>query len=1277
MPRFGLRAVDMAAPMVLPTPRFPHSEPAVSAQTARTSTCCASIRGAPARRFSSTPNSVTQGEPIVNHLRSFLEAAVVKPPSKTEVSQFTLGMQSKDGVAKRLEWKALEAEIARAEAVTAQTKSALSPKARQRYLLDLRRSISRAMYDLLKDERCEDEDMRSYVTDILVWSNPQNARKSLAKEAVAAYTYKLRSKREQSFSAPVIILATEKAGFQVDQEAIECGKNANSYQLQGDHVHFLEAWREAVTGEAEVLTVVGDSAVCVKDSIEAVLEGSDHHWVSTPILIVMYASSDSAITANLSLVRRLCDVNGINLCVEGPGLAFLAQAARPSDPNECLQYADVLLTNPGSWFGFEECAFTSIHSNHASASNRKQDYDHGPKVKTITSNIQHEDQKLSNAVASVTKLWTVISQIGVPRIRVKVDAVTHIAEALIYHVRDCQSLETSYEGVGCVVRLSYKPSTCERGFSKIEEAEVLSAINRSLYRFVTSEAQTIQVFLVVIGNISMLQFSPLRLLNAGTFWVPEDDQIRKFSTALQQRAEFYHSCRTGAMVLRERISLCSNVELVEQDNVTEDVLQWYGAFRIVPDEWQGKWVDSSSGRHIVTTLTKMLVSELSDSFSSIVRRSPSLKQLLESCALEGNDVSRMVSGSDYGQQKSMNPFHYIFRGGSSAGKKSMDQSVMDLPFSFYIHYDDISFNAPFISVEPKGTFPGNRAYRHACTAAEIIVAVLEVVLNKYRSKGTVESPNHTLVKYSADDGKALTLSSRSPRRDIYQQEDSQAPRTNESSLEDSEVTSTELDANETDGFVSASNTLHARSPMIPYENCIGQQGREIFPNLNDDTCSTLEHGDKGRDHKQQNNEFEDEEVTNEDVPTTSPRPSSHSASPTQLAKGVHGRIPLLGFLTAENHSSDADSEGSDGEYSEDGDSFLTQEEASTPTDEGSDYQDSDTDSSNHSTEDRSSENESSEGSADEEYSSSEEGEGESDKSSSSGDSESECENTILEEIRDSRTETKVVPEHENGNITRSRWLPSLFSGRRVQLLSPKTVLQAQDGTSERDNTQAGSLTKNARNGKVPSSSRSVHASSSASETGESESIISSESGESSSTESSDVSPSSRHRERDNRGRSKKKSSRPTASRKWGWWQQKPSASSGSDETRSFENHRNDSQEDPDDMSSSYSDDGTNVVTDAFSIPSSGYSSAGAQESNSDSDNESVQGSSASSTSSSIGSQVRRSSRARAPLNTGQSRSSWFPYFGYYASSSRRDAADSKGLGRGERKSRTSNRRRRQ
>ncbi|CAN8069025.1 unnamed protein product [Agarophyton chilense] len=331
-------------------------------------------------------------------------------------------------------------------------------------------------------------------------------------------------------------------------------------------------------------------------------------------------------------------------------------------------------------------------------------------------------------------------------------------------------------------------------------------MNRSLYEFASNDVKEVQVFLVIVENTSVLQFFRLRLLNAETFWGPNDDQIRKFSFALLQKAELYHFCCTGALIFMERVSLCLDIELLEDSEVTEDVLHWYAGFRVVFHEWQDPWINSSSGRHIVTTLTKMLVSELCNSFFTLVMNSPSPQQLLESCSSDIRDASKAISSKNIGRQRISNTFDKFLLGVSGTKKNSLDQTIVYLPFYFYIHYEDATFNASFVSVEPRAKYPINSASGHACGSAEIIVAVLQVVLQRYRKRNNIESINHNFTYRSPERGETVVQPELSKKSEIDQPDHQAAKVIHESTLEESEVTSTDANGIEGDGFVLASST---------------------------------------------------------------------------------------------------------------------------------------------------------------------------------------------------------------------------------------------------------------------------------------------------------------------------------------------------------------------------------------------------------------------------------------------------------------------------------------
>ncbi|PXF45327.1 hypothetical protein BWQ96_04917 [Gracilariopsis chorda] len=132
-------------------------------------------------------------------------------------------MHVKDAVSKRLEWKALLAEAARSDSITANTNSSISPKEQQQFLFDLSASNANSIHDLLKDESCEEEDARTYVIDLLVWSEAQNARKAIFNDVVSPFRRVHKSDVQQSYRFPVAILSTENGAF------------LEPYQVRGDH----------------------------------------------------------------------------------------------------------------------------------------------------------------------------------------------------------------------------------------------------------------------------------------------------------------------------------------------------------------------------------------------------------------------------------------------------------------------------------------------------------------------------------------------------------------------------------------------------------------------------------------------------------------------------------------------------------------------------------------------------------------------------------------------------------------------------------------------------------------------------------------------------------------------------------------------------------------------------------------------------------------------------------------------------------------------------------
>ncbi|PXF47836.1 hypothetical protein BWQ96_02372 [Gracilariopsis chorda] len=190
-----------------------------------------------------------------------------------------------------------------------------SPKTRQQFLFDLSASTANSIHDLPKDESCEGEDARTYVTDLLVCSDAQSARKAIFNDVVSTFRRMHKSDVQQSYRYPVVILATEKAAFFEPYQVRGDHEQTNAQNVYGAQAQFLALWRGAVAHDANVLALAGENSDRVKASLEAVLEADGLQWISTPVSLVLYVSFDSVITANLSSIRRICESQNIKFCV--------------------------------------------------------------------------------------------------------------------------------------------------------------------------------------------------------------------------------------------------------------------------------------------------------------------------------------------------------------------------------------------------------------------------------------------------------------------------------------------------------------------------------------------------------------------------------------------------------------------------------------------------------------------------------------------------------------------------------------------------------------------------------------------------------------------------------------------------------------------------------------------------------------------------------------------------------------------------------------------------
>lgn len=572
------------------------------------------------------------------------------------------------------------------------------------------------------------------VPKLFVWSSPQTARVSVLQEAISLRRLKNKTFRN-GFIRPLVILIAESTDAPRTHKNFESHSEpeCNGRHNNRDRCNFLESWKNACFGVAEVLTILADSSSKARESFEAVVEGVDDDPSTFPLLVSVYASCDSTLTADILGFQKICAEKDIRLSIEGPGLALIAQSHRPSDPDDCAKNADVIIIDPGSWFGIKMCAIISWHNPLPQDDMQNRELESVVKRKGPWY-LKEKDESHGLGAAPVINLWTVLSQIGLDNIREKVDKVTVLAETFVHSLERSPNITIAYDGISCLVRFSYALSREDRILSKEASQKHISSVNNILYANLQEEAEAVGVYRYTSERNALLQFAPAHLLSSGTFWIPDTSEIEEFAQMLQQTALKYETCRGGSSSFQARIARFRDLEMVYSDDQRPDSALSFGGVRVVPRELKKSWKKSSSKAAIISDLTAALAQELSESWTELVSQKVTLQEALQ----------RSIAGN-YSNTGKM---HKTLQELISITKREEDSYEVELPFCIFLN-TDLDEDAPdFLSVEPKTECSATEAMHQAQFAAELIVAAAEIVIQawrmeKHHSPTTVESPKHT------------------------------------------------------------------------------------------------------------------------------------------------------------------------------------------------------------------------------------------------------------------------------------------------------------------------------------------------------------------------------------------------------------------------------------------------------------------------------------------------------------------------------------------------------
>lgn len=496
------------------------------------------------------------------------------------------------------------------------------------------------------------------------------------------------------------------------------GTSAEQPQREDQHP-FISSWASLCQDKAQMYTIVAQSSKQLISTVEAILEptlpnhglhSSIHNGTGarTPVLVVLSVSYDSFVTSNLNVLRKTCDDYSAYLCAEGPGLAMLAQANTPSDPHDCLKHSDLLIIDPASWFGFKDCAVVSYQRNLQSVAV------HFPYLTPPQVSLD----QLYDTVLPTIKLWTIISKIGVQTIRDMVDQVTTLAETFVHLLESSYNLDVKYEGVACVVRVSYMLSRDERLIQRDQCRQIISNVNNAIFTGLEEDPIPVNVLPGENTHGTFFHFSPTRLLARCPTAIPDTQTIREFVLSLQSAADRYETCRVGAPAFAGRASKCINLQMIKKDEVLKDEhVLTFGCFRIVLACMRETWRNSEQQTAEVQRLTSALATELSDG--------PKL------------DYSHYHSG-DFGLDEEV---------------WKLNQPEDELPFAFFVHSEMGERVADFISVEPRAPVSPMEAVRQAQCAAELVVNSVQRVVGRWNEAYPRNNPIDLPISNTSGNGR--------------------------------------------------------------------------------------------------------------------------------------------------------------------------------------------------------------------------------------------------------------------------------------------------------------------------------------------------------------------------------------------------------------------------------------------------------------------------------------------------------------------------------------------
>lgn len=568
-----------------------------------------------------------------------------------------------------------------------------------------------------KDNRKAPLNSHESAPKVLVWPNSQNARVAIIRHALVAKYGHIKNVPVGAAmaGAPLVLLVRErlltasspedllvKAAF-ADASEVRSGE-----ELIGD-------WSAALFGMAVMSVLDVDSLNDIASAVDVQLSNKHARSNLAPILVVVRALHESTITTKSFHLRAVCARHGARLHLEGPAVSAVARVDGTVQNITTFQCFDTLLLEPAAWFGVRACAVATFHQ---AGSMPPTEEDNDPRVKGTSS--QTLESLSETSIGPLFGLWMLLSRLGLCHSRSLVSKATNLSQLLTSELSGIPNLGTVSCGLGSTVKVSYVLSRADRLVRKYKAREEISKVNGALFSQIAEEARELSMRLSVENKQTWIVFSASRLMEEACLEVPSDACIHNLVRRLRDIASKYEMCCIGSSPYTSRICRLSDYQVVTEAEVGPSYVLCYGAFRIVPDEFDSSWREDEAQLDVVHDLTARLAMALAEKLQ------------------EHNNSARMKQ--EHRRKSSL-----------TDNTRSLSTLLSSLPFEFFLHAQNADGVPDFLTVEVCDSGKPAKAINEATMAADFVSDCVTKVRNCWRGIEASPVRPHTLANVAGLD----------------------------------------------------------------------------------------------------------------------------------------------------------------------------------------------------------------------------------------------------------------------------------------------------------------------------------------------------------------------------------------------------------------------------------------------------------------------------------------------------------------------------------------------